>query len=337
MINLPSIIFGTSALGNLYVSIEEQTKHEIIELCIRKKDGIPVFDSAGKYGAGLALEILGKSFKQLGLKKEEIIISNKLGWYRVPLEGKEPTFEKDVWKDLKYDAIQKISYSGILECFYQGNDLLQGFIPQMVSVHDPDEFLAGAASVKEEEQRFKKILQAYQALAELKERGEVKYIGVGAKNWHVIEKISQFVKLDWVMIANSLTLHNHPQKLITFINTLAEKGVSVINSAVFNGGFLIGSDYYNYTYIDKDNEEGKALHHWRMQFFKECETQGISPAAACVNFSLHFKGVKSIALNTSKPTHVERNLLLAKEKIGNEFWQKLKAKGLIKIDLQTSS
>ncbi|MFC6098984.1 aldo/keto reductase [Olivibacter domesticus] len=333
MINLPNIIFGTSALGNLYTTIEEHIKHQIVASCINNSKDIPVFDSAGKYGAGLALEVLGRSFKALGVKQDQILISNKLGWYRVPLEGNEPTFEKGVWKDLKYDAIQKISYEGILACFYQGNDLLQGYTPQMVSVHDPDEFLKAAASIKEEEQRFKKILQAYQALAELKAQGQVKYIGVGAKNWRIIEKISQFVKLDWVMIANSLTLHSHPKQLINFINTLTEKGISVVNSAVFNGGFLIGSDYYNYAYVDKESAEGKELHVWREEFFKQCGEQGISPAAACVHFGLQFKGVKSIALNTSKPEHVERNLSLTKEKIGVEFWKRLNEKGLIKIDV----
>ena len=47
-------------------------------------------------------------------------------------------------RDLKHDAIQKISYEGMMECFEQGNELLGGYVPQMVSVHDPDEYLAMA-------------------------------------------------------------------------------------------------------------------------------------------------------------------------------------------------
>ncbi len=83
-----------------------------------------MIDSAGKYGAGLALEFIGWGLKELNIKTEDIIISNNLGWYRVPLESKEPTFESGIWVNLKNDAVQKISYNGILKCWKQGCDLL---------------------------------------------------------------------------------------------------------------------------------------------------------------------------------------------------------------------
>src|SRR6059058_543541 len=109
-INIPPIIFGTSGLGNLFVARDEATKCEIVKECITQSKGAVVFDSAGKYGAGLALESLGKCLKKLNVKPEDVIISNKLGWVRTELKAEEPTFEPGVWKDLKYDAIQKISY-----------------------------------------------------------------------------------------------------------------------------------------------------------------------------------------------------------------------------------
>jgi len=57
-------------------------------------DSIAVFDSAGKYGAGLALEVLGQCLEELNVPPEKVVISNKLAWKRIPLpEGAEPTFE----------------------------------------------------------------------------------------------------------------------------------------------------------------------------------------------------------------------------------------------------
>lgn len=330
MMKLPRLIYGTSSLGNLYEALDFETKYEIVKSCIQTGGEIPVFDCAGKYGAGLALEVLGKSLKKIGLKTEDVLISNKLGWYRIPLEeGAQPSFEKDVWKDIRYDAVQKISYQGILECFYQGNELLNGFIPQMVSVHDPDEYLAAADSVKEEEQRFKKILQAYEALNALKAKGEVHSVGIGAKNWRVIQRISSFIKLDWVMIANSLTVHHHPTELMNFIQDLSHKGVTVINSAVFNGGFLVGSDYYNYCYVDKESKEGQELYQWRKLFFDICARYNLQPATVCVHFGLQLPGVTSIALNTSKPHHVERNRTMMNQDVSAGIWKDLKNAGLI--------
>jgi D-threo-aldose 1-dehydrogenase len=200
-LNIPRVIFGTTGFGNLYVAIDEPTKCAIVKECIAHSNGPVFFDSAGKYGAGLSLESLGKCLRELQVKPEDVIISNKLAWVRTELTTDEPTFEPGVWIDLKHDAVQKISYNGILECFEQGNQLLNGYIPQLVSVHDPDEYLAVAKNEAEEAELYKDILEAYRALFELKEQGKVTAIGIGAKNWKAIEKISRDVDLDWVMIA----------------------------------------------------------------------------------------------------------------------------------------
>ena len=89
--NLPEIIFGTSGLGNLFVALPEEEKLNIINYCIQLSNRKPVFDSAGKYGAGLALETLGKCLKQLNIPKEDVIISNKLGWKRSELRTNSVT------------------------------------------------------------------------------------------------------------------------------------------------------------------------------------------------------------------------------------------------------
>src|SRR5687768_6894669 len=98
ILDLPSIIFGTSGLGNLFVGLDEEEKLDIVRECIRFSKGKIVFDSAGKYGAGLALETLGKCLKQLNVRPENVIISNKLAWLRTELKTAEPTFEPGVWK-----------------------------------------------------------------------------------------------------------------------------------------------------------------------------------------------------------------------------------------------
>ena len=287
------------------------------------------FDTAGKYGAGLALEMLGNCLSALDVPKEKVIISNKLGWIRTPLIGEEPTFETGVWKDLKNDAVQRISYDGILECYYQGNELLAKYEAQMVSVHDPDEYLASSTNKSEMEKRYKDILEAYRALNDLKKDGKVSSVGIGSKDWRVIERISNDVELDWVMIANSLTIHSHPSELFAFIDKLYKKGVEVINSAVFNGGFLIGSDYYNYKLVDKATEEGKALYEWREKFYNVCNTFNIKPAEACFNYGFNIPGVVAVALNTTKPEKIKQNVAMATRLIPKAFWETLKEEGLL--------
>lgn len=331
---LPKVILGTSGLGNLYVVLEDNVKVQIVKAFV-EHDSVQkpvVFDSAGKYGAGLALESLGKCLKALNVKPEDVLISNKLGWYRaneLP-SGAEATFEPGVWRNLKYDAVQKISYEGILECYEQGNQLLNGYKAELVSVHDPDEYIAGAQDQLEEKKRYNDILEAYRALYDLKNRNEVKAVGIGAKDWKMIQRIAKDINLDWIMIANSMTVHSHPQELVNFMEELQRRGTVIINSAVFNGGFLIGQDYYNYRLMDPIRDQ--QLFQWRVEFFALCQKYKVKPAQVCTVFGLNAPGVTSVALSTTNVNRVRENLdmvMAGNSIVPSNFWKEMKEHGLI--------
>lgn len=324
---LPQIIFGTSGLGNLYIALEQNVKQAIVSECLKHSSTPAVFDSAGKYGAGLALESLGQCLQHLRVNPDDVLISNKLGWLRTELKTEEPTFEPGVWKDLRHDAVQKVSYDGILECFEQGNRLLAPYQSRMVSVHDPDEYLAAAVNAIDWDNRYQDILDAYIALNELKFAGKVSSIGVGAKDWRIIQKISMDVALDWVMIANSMTVHDHPRDLLVFMQKLHQQGIKIINSAIFNAGFLTGSDYYNYRKISRETEPD--LYLWRDMFYQLCEAYELLPAAVCTAFALHAPGVRSVAINTTNPARVAVNNRLGDVQIPASFWQQMREFKLI--------
>jgi D-threo-aldose 1-dehydrogenase len=330
-IKVPPIVFGTSALGNLYTALDDDTKLNIVKQCFTHVQKPVVFDSAGKYGAGLALEMLGKCLKKLDIQPDEVVISNKLGWIQTELKTPEPTFEQGVWHDLKNDAVQNISYNGIITCFEQGNELLGGkYKPQLLSVHDPDEYVNQGKTQKEKDKLFEDILDAYKALSDLRKQGKVKAIGIGSKDWKIIPKVAEHVDLDWVMFANSLTIMNHPPELLAFMDSLYKKGVSIINSAVFHGGFLVGSNYYDYKLVTP--EADKLKFQWREAFFGICEKFKIKPSVACVNFGMTPPGVVAISLNTSDPKHVEGNVASVTSQIPIEFYAEMVKSGLISKD-----
>lgn len=329
-IHVPPVIFGTSFLGNLYRIPEEKEKFDIMADWFRWIKKPVVIDTAGKYGAGLALEVIGNGLKKMGIRPEDIIISNKLGWYRVPLTTPGPTFESGAWAGLKYDAIQKISYDGILACWEQGNILLgDEHKAEILSVHDPDEYLASAGTPEEYEKKLQDILSAYEALGELKERGVARAIGVGSKDWKVIKMISEHVELDWVMLATDFTIMTHPPELIAFIDELLQRNIFVINSAVFHGGFLTGGEYFNYRKVEINDPADRPLFEWRDRFFRVCARHKVNPAEVCILFGMSHPGVKSIALNTSKPSKIKDNIALMSHKIPDNFWNDMKKEGLI--------
>lgn len=330
-VTVPTIVFGTSCLGNLYEIVADETKLAIVAEIIRHSPTPAVFDSAGKYGAGLALEALGNSLRQLEVSSDRVVISNKLGWYRVPLRGLEPTFERGVWAGIQHEAESRISYEGILKCYEQGNELLgNGHPTQLVSVHDPDEFLVAAKSPEDRKRRFEDVLGAYHALFELKRRGAVKAVGIGSKDWRVIREIAGLVPLDWVMFACSLTVYSHPPELLDLVAELHSRGVGMINSAVFNAGFLTGGAWFDYRKPDPVKEA--ALFDWRDKFFAICRKFAVKPADVCVQFGLALPGVVSVALNTGKPERIKENVASASNPIPAELWQSLKAAGLLRHD-----
>lgn len=326
---LTPIIFGTSCLGNLYKSIPMETKVAIAAEWFKAFEH-PVIDSAGKYGAGLSLECIGKALKALGKKNGDLTISVKLGWRRSRRlnPGEEPTFEPGAWKGLEYDAMQDISYDGIMRCHAEAKDLLGGFPIDLVSVHDPDEYLAHAESQRGGDGQnsafsaaLREIKDAYKALFELKARGEAESVGIGSKDWRVIEMLwRDGIKFDWAMFACQPTLLVHPPELISFVNELKAAGVTLIDSAVFNGGFLIGSDMLDYRKADP--EKDAAAFAFRERYLELCRRYGRDPAAPAVEYAYRL-GFDAVALNTASPGRILKNAAYANAKAPEAFWREL--------------
>lgn len=329
-LRVPEIVYGTSCLGNLYEALPDETKLAISREWFAHHRPPAVIDSAGKYGAGLALEVVGKNLRALNIPSDQVVISNKLGWKRVPLTTPEPTFEQGVWADLEFDAEQCISYEGILECWQQGCELLgEEYAPQLLSVHDPDEYLAAAVSPADRDQRLEDIRGAYRALHELKQQGKAAGIGVGAKDWRIVKEVAELADLDWVMLANSLTIYRHPPELLKFVEWLTERNIAIINSAVFHAGFFVGGKFFDYRVLSPDDSDDQLVFAWREKFHELCRQHDVDPAVACIQFALTPPGVVSIALNTSKPEHVSRNVDSINANVPAEFWQAAQEQQLI--------
>jgi len=329
---LPKLIFGATTLGNLFVARTDQEKQDLIAQWFRHSQRPVVIDSAGKYGAGLSLEVIGRELKSLGVANEDVIISNKLGWRRVPLRTAEPTFEPGAWIDIHHDAVQDISRDGILRCWEEGNQLLANYRASLLSVHDPDEYLAAAIDDTDRHRRLDDIVAAYQELADLRDQGEATAIGVGAKNWRTIQQLNPYCRFDWVMMANSFTIMNHPRDLVRFIDQLASQNVAIINSALMHGGFLTGGDYCDYRPLDPAVPADAKKLKWRSDYFAVCRELNVAPFDVAVAFGLSHPAIGSVALSTSRPDRVESLVGSVNRSFPQRVWDRLKQADLIDPD-----
>lgn len=327
---VPRIIYGTSYLGNLYRELPYGEKLGIISRWFACTEPPVVIDTAGKYGAGLALEVIGKGLSDLGVDPGDLLISNKLGWYRVPLTGDEPSFEPGAWAALENDCVQAFGYEGIMDCFRQGNELLGGrYRAGLVSVHDPDEYLEASRDPRDRERRFREILESYRALFDLKAAGEVMAVGIGSKDWSVILELFDHVPFDWIMLANSFTIYRHPAPLMDFMEDLQKAGVGIINSALFHGGFLTGGDQFDYRRVDPVSPEGRLIEDWREAFHEVCHDFNLEPWQAALRFGLSHPAINAVALNTSNPLKMHSNVEALNLEIPPAFWSALKSRDLI--------
>lgn len=323
------LVFGATSLGNLFREIPESDKGNIVASWVQSGVQPLIIDSAGKYGAGLSLEVIGRQLDRLEVPADRVLVSNKLAWRRKPLTTPEPTFEPGAWFGLEHDAQQDISYEGILRCFEEGNQLL-GRSAQIVSVHDPDEYLATATDAKDRTRRLEDILGAYRALTELREAGKVLAVGVGSKTWQTIQELSQHVQLDWAMFANSCTIMHHPPELLEFMQRIATEGTAIINSALFHGGFLLGGDFFDYRRVTNSAAD-QAVLNWRARFQNICSQHRVSAFEAGVAFGLGMPGVTAVALSSSRAERVSSHVqaVSAASSIPVDFWQALQAEELI--------
>jgi len=326
---LPRIVFGSTILGNLFVQLSDAEKRQLIQAWLHAVPSPIAIDSAGKYGAGLALEVLGRELGNLGISSSQVIISNKLGWRRTSLVGQEPTFEPGVWHGLKHDAVQDISYHGILRCWEEGCELLGNYTPQLLSVHDPDEYLAAAVDSNDRKRRLDDILAAYDALYELRDSGKALAIGIGCKDWRIVRELNQLCKFDWVMLANSFTIMSHPRDLIELMDSLATRKIPIINSAILHGGFLSGGNFFDYQPLNADTPLDSERLAWRQSFYRFCESQHVDPFNVAVAFGLSHPGIKSIALSTSRPERVQSLVTAVTQPLPVELWNALQQSGLI--------
>jgi D-threo-aldose 1-dehydrogenase len=332
-LQIPPIVFGATTLGNLFREVPEVDKAHIVEQWIHSGLSTVVIDSAGKYGAGLSLEVIGRELERLGVEPNSVLISNKLAWRRVPLTTPEPTFEPGAWFGLQHDAVQDISYDGILRCWEEGNRLLGKYSAQLVSVHDPDEYLAAASDSEDRRRRLSDIVEAYRALHELKAAGQIAAIGVGAKNWKIIQELDQHCALDWVMFANSFTIMHHPAELIQFMNSLAARYIGIINSALFHGGFLLGGRFFDYRSIDPHHPLDQQRLAWRQRFVDTCAEVGQSPFDVGVAFGRSHPAITAVALSSSRAERVPEHVLAATRVMPGRVWDTLRERGLIAGDL----
>jgi D-threo-aldose 1-dehydrogenase len=170
----------------------------------------------------------------------------------------------------------------------------------------------------------------YPALAQLKRSGVIGAIGLSTRQPAVARRALSDVDLDLLMMAGAYTLLHHGPLAGLFPES-QRRGVPVVIAAPFNSGILAtgdpGSDHGQ-----ADPDVARRLD----GLVAASRRHGVSLAAAALQFPLAHPAVASVVVGHRSAAELDRNAGALREPIPAEFWQELKAVGLIPADAPTA-
>ncbi|MFI9592121.1 aldo/keto reductase [Nonomuraea sp. NPDC052265] len=304
MIDLPRVGFGGAPIGNLYQAVSGEQARATVDAAW--DSGVRLYDTAPHYGLGLSERRMGAALAE----RSGYVLSTKVGRLVVPSQVREDDeiFDVPVGLGREWD----FSADGVRDSLE--DSLARLGLPEIdiALIHDPDDHVEQA------------IAEAYPALAELREQGVVKAIGVGMNQWQVPLRFVRETGIDVVMLAGRYTLLD--QSGLPLLEECAERGVRVLAAGVFNSGLLATpapSGTFDYA------PAPAPLLDRAVRIAKTCERHGVTLPQAAMAFPLRHPAVASIVLGARAPEEVLANAALWSRPVPGDLWLELADEGLL--------
>ncbi|MEO3887459.1 aldo/keto reductase [Nonomuraea sp. B5E05] len=306
MMELPRHGLGGAPLGNLYESVADEQARATVDAAWER--GVRLFDTAPHYGLGLSERRMGAALAG----RSGHVLSTKVGRLLVPTSSRGGHDGEGFDVPAAIERVWDFSGDGVRRSLEESLDRLGLPAVDIVFIHDPDDHVDQA------------IVQAYPALAELRDQGVVKAIGVGMNQWQAPLRFVRETGIDVVMLAGRYTLLD--QSGLPLLEECVERGVRVLAAGVFNSGILAThepSGTYDYQPAPAE------LVARARSIAAVCERHGVTLPQAAMAFPLRHPAVASIVVGARAPEEVHTNAALWSRPVPGMLWDDLKAEGLL--------
>ena len=315
---------GGAALGNLYEVVEEDGAAETIASAYAA--GIRYFDTAPLYGYGRSENRLGLELSRY--KRDELVISTKVGYSLVPRTEEEPP-ESPFVNVPPLDKAFDFSRDAVLRSFEESLKRLQTDYIDIPFIHDPDEGISIQPDF-DDPHAVSHFLQAmeqvYPVLDELRTQKVVKAIGAAMNQWQMLYDFAAEGDFDCFLLAGRYTLlEQAPAR--KFLPRCEEKGIRVVIGGPYNSGILatgaVERAYYNYLPATSE-----VLDRTR-QIQEVCARYNVSLQAAALQFPFGHPSIASVIPGARSSSEIESNVAFFEEQIPAEFWAELRDLSLV--------
>lgn len=324
-LRLPTLGFGGATLGDAGGPIPEARALATVEAACQER--IRYFDTSPWYGNGKSELRFGAALR--GRPRESFRLSTKVG--RVYARSADPSHPARLrWAGgLPFEPRFDYTRDGVGRSYEQSLLRLGLATVDALVIHDIDEgHQSGPDGVA---RRLDELERGggFEALAELKARGEIGAIGAGVNRLGMIPRFLERFPVDFFLVAMPYTLVSQDAAETEFPLCL-EHGASVVIGAPFASGILATGAVAGASFGYKPADEGVAGTVARIAAV--CARHGVPLGAAALQFPLGHPAVVSVIPGPNSPEQVRTNLDWMRHRIPPDLWRELKHERLIRSD-----
>ena len=307
--------YGAAAVGNLYRAVDDDAAGRLLDAAWDA--GIRYYDTSPHYGLGLSERRLGAMLRTRS--REEFVVSTKVGRLLVPDPAGATRRDDDLFEvPADHRRVWEFSEAGIRRSLEESLVRLGLDRVDVLYLHDVERSGQDIASV---------IESGVAALARMRDEGLVRAIGVGTADLGAVERAVRTDAIDLVMLPGRYTLLEAPARDVV-LPLCGERGVGVVNVAVFNSGLLATPEpsetsHYEYRKVPPDKLRRA------QELAGACREHGVELPTAALQFSARHRAVVSVVVGADTPEQIRENAARMREPVPEELWEKLADRGLL--------
>jgi aryl-alcohol dehydrogenase-like predicted oxidoreductase len=277
-----NISFGASSLGGVFHSLKEEEGISAVHTAV--DNGINFIDVSPYYGHLKAEMVLGRALKEID--RNRYYLSTKVGRY-----GKDGA---NTWDYSSQRATESV---------YQSMERLNVGYIDLINVHDIE--------FADLEQVCRETLPA---LAELRDKGVVKHVGITNLTLRHFKYVIDHVPVGTVESVLSFCHYClNDDALADYLDYFEERGIGVINASPFSMGLLTERGAPDW------HPAPKPLQHLCRKATEYCRSKGRCIEQLAVSFSVGNPRIATTLFSTTRPEAVLKNIDYAGQPLDEEL------------------